>query len=154
VRARVDDLRSDTIAIVVTGAPDSIAPRGDTLINLTSDVLVSSAIVAELFDLTTDAENVQPSAEKPVTFVLLQPLPGSQEAQGVFLTAGDTVPGADPHSVRVTTDRDGRATAFLRRIADSQWPDSAVVGAVAVTAVGDTVVGCPARYVIVLEQGR
>ncbi len=85
VRARVDDLRSDTISIVVTGAPDSIAASGDTLLTMASGDIVSPPIKADLFDLTTDPSADSPLAEKMVTFRLVYPVPGAPETQGFFL---------------------------------------------------------------------
>ena len=62
VRARVEELRSDTISIVVTGAPDSVAAAGDTLVTMASDADVSPPIAAILYDLTTDPSAPQPLA--------------------------------------------------------------------------------------------
>jgi hypothetical protein len=152
VRARVEELRSDTISVVVTGAPDSIAASGDTLITMASDATVSPPIEADLFDLTTDPSVTQTLAEKMVTFRLVDPLPGAPDAQGFFLTVGDSVPGLDPHTLAVPTNGAGTAAVLLRRIAGSTLPDSAVVDAVAVTATGDTVIGSPVRFTVVFEN--
>jgi hypothetical protein len=153
VRARVDDLLSDTISIVVTGAPDSIAASGDTLLTMASGDIVSPAVAVALFDLTTDPIVESPLAEKMVTFRLVYPVPGAPEAQGFFLTEGDSVPGMDHHTLTVPTDGTGNASVFVRRIADSTLPDSAVVDAAAVTATGITVTGSPVRFTVVFESG-
>ena len=154
VRARVEELRSDTISIVVTGAPDSIAASGDTLLTMALDTATTSPpIEATLFDLTTDPSAIQPLAEKMVTFTLVDPLPGASEAQGFFLTAGDSIPGSDPHTLTVPTNGTGTASIMVRRVTGSTLPDSAVVNAIAVTAVGDTVRGSPVRFTVVFESG-
>ena len=153
VRARVEDLRSDTISIVVTGAPDSIAADGDTRVTMESDAAVSPRLTTALFDLTTDPGETQPLAEKTVTFILVDPLPGASDAQGFFLTDSDSIPGLDPHTITASTDGAGLASAVVRRVAGSTLPDSAVVNAVAVTAVGDTVAGSPVRFIVVFESG-
>ena len=153
VRARVDDLRSDTISVVVTGAPDSIAAGGDAQITMTSDATVSPPITAALFDLTTDPTTTQTLADKMVTFTLVEPLPGAPDAQGFFLTEGDSVPGLSPHTLTVPTNGSGTASVSVRRVAGSVLPDSAIVEAVAVTAVGVTVTGSPVRFTVVFENG-
>ncbi len=154
IRARVDDLRSDTISIVVTGAPDSIAADGDLQLTMASDADVSPLLATNLFDLTTDPDTTQPIADKIVTFVLIHPTAGSATSQGFFLTEQDTVPGLDPHTLAVSTDGTGSATVSVRRVAGATLPDSAVVHAVSVTAVGDTVAGSPLRFVVVFESGQ
>ena len=153
VRARVDDLRSDTISVVVTGAPDSIAASGDTLLTMASDATVSPPIEAALFDLTTDPSAVQALAAKMVTYMLVDPLPGSPEAQGFFLTEGDSLPTLDPHNLSVPTNEAGTASVSVHRVAGFTLPDSAVVEAVAVTATGVTVTGSPVRFTVVFERG-
>ena len=152
IRARVEELRSDTISVVVTGAPDSIAASGDTLITMASDATVSPPIEAALFDLTTDPSVTQTLAEKMVTFRLVAPLPGAPDAQGFFLTVGDSVTGLDPHTLTVPTNGAGTAAVVVRRIVGSTLPDSAIVHAVAVTATGDTVIGSPVRFTVVFEN--
>ena len=152
VRARVEELRSDTISVVVTGAPDSIAASGDTQLTMASDATVSPPIAAALFDLTTDPSGPQPLAEKTVTFTLIDPLSGAPEAQGFFLTEGDSVPGSDYHTLTVQTDGAGEASIVVRRITGSVLPDSAVVNAIAVTAIGGAVMGSPVRFTVVFES--
>jgi hypothetical protein len=152
VRARVEELRSDTISIVVTGAPDSIAAGGDTLITMESDSILSPTITVAISDLTTDPSVSQPLAAKPVTFRVADLFPGGSDSQGFFLTGGDSIPGVDPHSVTVRTNGSGTASIMVRRFAGSILPDSAVVEAVAVTAVGDTVSGSPVRFIVVFES--
>jgi hypothetical protein len=151
VRARVDELLSDTIAVIVTGAPDSIGVAGDSVITVASDADVSPPMTVVLIDLTTDSALASPLEDKEVTFALAAPLPGSPEAQGLILTVSDTTPGEDPHTLTVTTNSSSQASVVARRVADSSLPDSAVVNAFAVTAVGDTVAGSPARFVLVFE---
>ena len=153
VRARVEDLRSDTISIQVTGAPDSIAVAGDSVVTVAADADVSPRIAVALIDLTTDSAEATPLTDKPVTFLLVDPQPGTTSAQGIFLTVSDSVPGSDPHSVTVTTDSDANAFVVARRTTGSTQPDSAVVHAIAVTAVGDTVAGSPVSFIIVFESG-
>jgi hypothetical protein len=153
VRARVEELRSDTITIWVTGAPDSIRSAGDTLVTMASDAAVSPRLMIALIDLTTDSAVVRPLADKAVTFTLVDPLPASLDAQGFFLTVSDSVPGPDPHSVTVTTDGENQAYVVVRRLAGSSLTDSAVVHAVAVTAIGDTVEGSPVSFILVFESG-
>lgn len=152
VRARVDELRSDTISIQVTGAPDSIAAAGDTVVTLGSDADVSPQLTTALVDLTTDSALVQPLDDKQVSYTLVSPSPGSPEAQGFFLTVSDTVPGISPHSVYATTDGTSKTYVVVRRVAGYSLPDSAFIHAIAVTAIGDTVAGSPVRFLVVFES--
>lgn len=152
VRARVDELRSDTISIVVTAAPDSIAADGDTVINMDAGAAVSPPMATKIFDYTTDPDSIRTLPEKNVTYSLIDPVPGHVDAQGFFLTEADSVPGTDPHSVAAVTDGSGVASIVVRRISGQALPDSAVVAAFAVTAVGDTVNGSPVRFTIVFES--
>jgi len=153
VRAHVEGLRSDTISIVVTGAPDSLAANADTLITMAADAIVSPRIETILLDLTTDPGTALPLEEKMVTFSLVDPPPTASEAEGFFLTESDSVPGLDPHSVSVSTSAAGVASIVVRRVAGgSALPDSAVVDASAVTAIGGVVAGSPVRFVIVFES--
>ena len=64
MRARVEELRSDTLSIVVTGAPDSIAAAGDSLITMAWDAIESPHLTTILIDLTTDPAVAQPLADK------------------------------------------------------------------------------------------
>lgn len=149
VRARVDELRSDTISVQVTGAPDSIAAVGDTVITMAADADVSPQLTTILIDLTTDSAVVQPLDDKNVSYTIVDPAPGTPEAQGFFLTVNDTVPGLNPHDVMATTGGTGQAYVVVKRVAGFSLPDSAFVDAVAVTAVGDVVAGSPVRFVVV-----
>ncbi len=149
VRARVDELRSDTISIVVTAAPDSITAAGDTVLYMGPDAAMSPPLATKIFDYTTDPDSIRTLPEKNVTYSLIDPAPGHVEAQGFFLTEADSVPGIDPHSVAAVTDASGAASIVVRRVAGQALPDSAVVAAVAVTALGDVVNGSPIRFTIV-----
>jgi hypothetical protein len=149
-RARVEELRSDTISILVTGAPDSIAADGDTVVTMASDAEESPPLTTVLIDLTTDSAAAQPLAEKEVSYTLVDPAPGAPEALGFFLTVSDSVPGLDPHAVEVTTDGASQAFIVLKRVAGAALPDSVFVDAVALTAVGDTVAGSPVKFVVVI----
>ena len=152
VRGRVEELRSDTISIVVTAAPDSIAANSDTRITMSTEAAVSPRIETVLLDITTEPGTARPLGDKMVTFRLIDPAPGASDSQGFFLTEGDTLPGLDLHTIAVPTDGAGRASVLARRIPGSLWPDSAVVDAVSVTAIRDTVAGSPVRFVIVFES--
>ena len=120
---------------------------------MASNATVSPPIATVLFDLTTDPGTLQPLAEKMVTFSLIDPMPGALEAQGFFLTVGDSAPGSDPHTITVPTDGTGVASVLVRRFAGSTLPDSAVFNAAAVTAVGVTVTGSPVRFTVLFESG-
>lgn len=149
VRARVEELRSDTVSILVTGAPDSIAAVGDTVVVMGADVDISPHLTTVLIDLTTDSAFVRPLEAKLVDYTLVDPQPGSPEAQGFFLTVSDSAPDQNPHSVLATTDATNQAFVVIRRVAGTSLPDSAIVEATAVTAVGDTVAGSPVRFIVV-----
>ncbi len=153
VRARVEELRSDTISIRVTGAADSIAAVGDTVVTMTADEDASPHLSTILIDLTTDTALIEPLSERDVTYTLAHPAPGTISAQGFFLTVSDSLPGSEPHSVVAKTD--GASTAFVvvRQAGGGSLPDSAFIDAVAVTAVGDTVAGSPVRFIVVFDGG-
>jgi len=152
VRARIEELRSDTVSIRISGAPDSIAAAGDTVITFAADVDVSPRLTSVLIDLTTDSAAMQPLVGKIVTYDLVEPSPGATEAQGFFLTVSETIPGSEPHSMVTTTDSASQAYVVLRRVAGSSLPDSAFVTANAATASGDIVRGSPVMFIVVFEQ--
>jgi hypothetical protein len=152
VRARVEELLSDTISITVTGAPDSIAAVDDSVVTIPADAIVSPQLTSILIDLTTDTAAAEPLSDKVVNYTLVHPARDTPEAQGVFLTVNDSVPGPDQYSVAVTTDRSNQAYVVVRRFAGASFPDSAVVTASATTAVGQIVSGSPVRFILVLEK--
>ena len=152
VRARVEGLRSDTISVVVTGAPDSIAVNGESRIEIDPSAVDFSALQILLYDLTTEPGSTLPAAGKEVAFSLISPDPSSDEAQLFFLTEEATAQGIDPFVLMTTTDESGSASAVLRFDTGTTLPDSAVVEAAATTAVGANVPGSPLRFTVVFQQ--
>ena len=151
VRARVEGLSSDTITVVVTGAPDSMEISGDSLLSMDSDSLTSPDLEVIVYDLTTNPDSVLPLANKPVIFAVVYPAPESPDAAEFFLSAGDSVPGLDPHRVVAWTTLSGRAAVVARRESGAAMPDSIVVDAIVLTAIGDTVSGSPIRFYLTLS---
>jgi hypothetical protein len=90
--------------------------------------------------------------EKAVHFLVVEPPSGSPELQGFFLATTDTVPGTDPFRLEAVTDQEGLARAVVRRVSGSTQPESTVVHAVALTAVGDTTAGSPVQFVVLFEN--
>ena len=153
VRARVEELYSDSITIDVSPAPDSIGPGADLRLVMGASDVVSPRLRVMVYDLTTHADSAVKLAGKLVSFELVDPPPASGFAQGLFVTQSDTIPGPDPHRTSVLTASSGEASVVVRRLAGFTLPDSAVVGAVAVTAIGDTVRGSPLRFTIIFDGG-
>lgn len=151
VQARVETLASGLIRVTVTPAPDSVsaAVAEDTL---ALGQAASPPVSAAVWDLTTSPGEQLALAGKPVHFELVDPQPGTAAAAAVFLTPGDTVPGADPHHVAATTEADGSAGIVVRRVTGAAQPDSAIMHAYALTARGDTVPGSPVRLVVQIEN--
>lgn len=151
VQARVDNLVSGTITITVTAAPDSIAADvAETTLPLSATA--APAVTALVWDLTSEPDTQLALAGKAVHFELADPAPGSAASNSLFLTVSDTVPGEDPHRVTAVTGLDGRAGIVLRRVAGATQPDSAVIHATALTALGDTVAGSPVRLLVHIEN--
>ena len=153
VRPRVEDLVFDPpIEVTVTGAPDSVAAGGAVRLTLAAAATESPSLTVGVFDLTTepDVENTLP--DKPVTFELVEPTPGSTEADGFFLTESDPAPGPDPHRVVATTSDNGQAEIVVRRIQGMQLPDSAIIDAVVLTALDAVVPGSPITFVVIFES--
>jgi len=153
VRPRVADLTTlAVITVTVTAAPDSMAPGGDLTVTVAPGDSVSSPLTVVVYDLTVDPPNAMAIAEKPVQFYLVDPVPGSAAADGLFLTVPDSLEaGSDPHRVTATSDAGGKASAVVRLIAGVAAPDSAVVDAVVTTAAGATVAGSPVRFVVIFD---
>lgn len=152
VRARVESLTSDSIAITITGAPDSMAADGDTRVTLRAAESISPQLAVVVHDLTTVPGSSLALPDKLVQFHLVEPPAGAPGAAGLFLTRTDSVPGADPGRLDVATDASGRAWAVVRKAGGTTLPDSAVVDAEIRTARGGSVTGSPVRFVIVVEQ--
>jgi hypothetical protein len=149
VQARVEELATPPITLTVSAAPDSLAATGDQRVTFdTTTAEVSPGLVTVVLDLTTSPGEELPLAEKPVDYALVEPAPGSELSQGIFLTMSDTVPGSDPHRVTIQTGSNGQASAVLRRLPDFALPDSAVVHATAMTATAAPVAGSPIRFVV------
>jgi hypothetical protein len=153
VRPRFEDLTTRAvITVTVTAAPDSVAAGSDLTVTMAAGDSVSPQLSVIVYDLTTDPTNPVAIGEKPVHFYLVQPEPGSDEADGFFLTVPDSVEvGSDAHQVTAASDDGGRASIVVRHIVGRAVPDSAIVDALATTASGTTVAGSPIRFVIVFD---
>lgn len=143
VRARVEALPANPVTIRVTPAPDSIAATGDTAVTVAAGAVQSSILQVTLLDLTTTPGTAATLGGKLVTFRLTFPVfaPG---ARTVTLANGTV--GEDSLTAAVTTSTQG-AGVFVRRSGSPQ-PDSVIVEAAAMTAVGGTVAGTPIRFVV------
>ena len=152
VRARVENLQSANITIEVSPAPDSVAAAGSTQITFDSSTNVSPDLAVIVYDLTTTPGSALTLGSKSVTFSVVFPVPGSADADNVFLTTTDTVPGTDPHEVVAISGSSGQATASIRRNAGVVWPDSVVVTASISTVGGGAVAGSPIRFLLIPEH--
>ncbi len=152
VVARVESLSSGRVSIRVTAGPDSIAPVSEQRVTVPVDSAASPPLTVEVLDTTTEPDSQLALSGMPVHFHVVEPPPGSTEADGVFLALADTLPGTDPHALETTTGFTGQAWVVVRRASGTQQPDSAIVDAVAVTAIGDTVAGSPVRFVVLFAS--
>lgn len=150
IQGRVESLRVDPpIRVTVTAAPDSLAALASTRLTVDSVADQSDPLTTVVFDLTTIPDQETPLNAIPVSYALVEPAPGSAAAETLQLfAAGDT--SGNPHLVSALTDAAGTARAVLRRVGQGQ-PDSAIVHAVARTALGDTVPGAPVPFVVVFN---
>ncbi len=131
----------ETTGLVETTAPDTgrVAAIADELPSEPVQIQVSPAAdsVASV-SATRDTVDSGESASSALTVVVLH-------------TPPDTVPGADPHHLEVVSQAVGQAWVVVRKVSGTTPPDSAVVHATVVTAIGDTVAGSPVRFVVLLE---
>lgn len=148
VQASVGSLRSGIVTVTVVPAPDSIAVSGDSLIMMAAGATTSPNLTVVIHDLTTFPDSQIPLAGTAVHFSVTAPVPGGMDTEGFFLTQTDTVPSATPHEFTALTDGSGRASIVVRLVAGFTVPDTTVVEAVSLTAVGDTVPGAPVRFVV------
>ncbi len=148
VQARFETLRAGPITVsVIDVIPDSIAAVGDQRVTQGTADTTSPPLVVVVYDLTLAPPSAIPLDSQTVAFALTLPAPGSAEAQGFFLTVGDTVPVGDPHRLDVLTDDLGLATIVVRRLSPGTVPDSAVIHA----SLG-SVAGSPLEFVVLFEQ--
>lgn len=152
VVARTQEIRSGELQVTVTPAPDSLAATSELRLTVPSGASASPPLEVIVLDTTTEPGTELALPEKPVHLLVVEPPSGSPELQGFFLATTDTVPGNDPFRVEVVTDQEGVARAVVRRVSGSTQPDSTVVHAVAVTAVGDTTAGSPVQFVVLFEN--
>ena len=152
VIARADDLRSGELQITVTPAPDSIAARSELRLTVEASATASPALEVDVLDGTTQPGSHLALPEKAVHFLVVEPPPGSLQAQRIHLATADAVPSADPLRLESLSDAQGVASAVILRVSGTTQPDSVVIHAVAQTAVGDTVAGSPVRFVIFFEN--
>lgn len=145
VLARYEELRTGTITITGSAAPDTIFAVSDTLVVVDSAAAASPPLAVTVADLTSSPTDTLALGGQDVHYRTVEPAPGTPEADGFFLAQTETSPGADPHGYVATTGADGRASIVVRRAGDVQ-PDSAIVQAVVLTAAGDTVPGSPVRF--------
>lgn len=147
VQATFENLRAGPILITVLPAPDSVAPAGDTALVVDSTAAQSPALAVLTLDLTTQPGETLALPGIAVHFLTVEPAPGTALAEGFFLAGpGETEPGADPHQYVATSGSTGEAAVVVYRRSGVAQPDSAVVDAVVLTAVGDTVAGSPVRF--------
>ena len=150
VQGRVEELRvNPPITVTVRAAPDSIAavePARDT-VEVGADASV--ALTAMVFDVTTDPTQPVGLAGVRIVFQLADPVAGAPAAAGVALARPGSAPATDPHAVETMSGGGGGGSFVATRVAGQMPPDSIVVEARAFTALGDTVRGSPARFVVV-----
>lgn len=153
VQASIETLRTGLISVTVTGAPDSLAALGATVDTVAAGTASAPPIEASVFDLTTSPGSALPLAGKDVRFDVTDPAPKSPAAATIALAASpaDTV-GADSLEAVAPSDVNGRAAAIVMRVGSGPQPDSVVVRAIALTALGDTVAGSPLRFVIYFQN--
>ena len=142
------------LTVRVTGAPDSIAPAASLRQTVAAGDSASQALSITVHDLTTYPDSVVPLSEKPVQFLVTYPQPGTAGADGFVLvpTVQDTTQREEAHSLAVTTNSTGTAAAFVRKTGTAGLPDSAIVDAAVITAIGGAVIGSPVRFVVVFER--
>lgn len=146
-QARYETLVAGPVKLTIHAAADSVAASGDTVVVVDSLAAVSPALTVQVLDVTTDPDTALALAGSTVHFLTVDPPPGTALADGFFLTLpAQTNPGQDPHAVEAITGATGEASIVVRRQSGVTQPDSAVIHAVVVTAVGDTVAGSPVRF--------
>lgn len=149
LQARIDELRSDPVGITVTAAPDSIAAFSAQRVTVPAGETRSGDLSVILFERITDPDQPMPVPGKMATFQLVDPPPGSGEADGIELVVADTVATDDPLRGVALTGTDGVASAVVRVTA--LRPDSVSIDVSATTALGNSVTGSPVRFTIVFE---
>jgi hypothetical protein len=147
VQARYEGLHAGPVRITVRPAPDSVTAAGDTSLVIDSTATASDSLTVLVLDLTTQPGEALALPGIAVHFLTVEPAPGTALAEGFYLAGpGETEPGADPHHYGATTGSTGEASVVVYRQSGVAQPDSAVVDAVVLTAVGDTVAGSPVRF--------
>jgi hypothetical protein len=152
VVARTQGIRSGVLQVIVLPAPDSLAATTEQRLTVASGASTSSALEVVVLDTTTEPGTQLALPEKAVHFLVVEPPSGSPALQGFFLATTDTVPGNDPFRVEAVTDPEGMARAVVWRVSSSIQPESTVVHAVALTALGDTTAGSPVQFVVLFEN--
>ncbi len=150
VAAIADELPSEPVLIQVSPAADSVASVSATRDTVDISESASSALTVVVLYTPPDTLPL-PLTGKPVHFVVVEPPPGEPAGAGIFLATTDTVPGADPHHLEVVSQGLGQAWVVVRKVSGTTPPDSAVVHATVVTAIGDTVAGSPVRFVVLFQ---
>jgi hypothetical protein len=145
VQARTEELRTGPVSITALAAPDTLFATSDTVVVVDTAATGSPPLVVFAADLTTSPPDTLALAGQDVHFRTVDPQPGTAAADGFFLAQTELSPGDDPHEYVATTGPDGMTSIVVRRLGDTQ-PDSAVIHAVLLTAVGDTVPGSPVRF--------
>jgi len=152
IQARVDNLTTGPVTIRVLGAPDSISSSLDSLPPLVKSHAADTVSVS-VWDLTTKPDTRLALPEKSVHFELSDPAPGSAAANSLYLAlVGATAVPDDPFRVTAVSGANGVAQVVLHRVTGATQPDSAVIHAIALTALGDTVAGSPVRLVVHIEN--
>lgn len=148
VQARVGNLRSGSITVTVTGAPDSLTPAGDTIIALTDQQTKSSPIQVQVLDLTTIPGEISGLGGKIVRFTL----PGGP-LTSAFLTLADTAIG-NGSAVDAVTSGTGIAQAFLALVEGTQAPDTVLVEAEIKSENDGAIPGSPVLFTIIIGASR
>ncbi len=148
VVATVENLQTNPITVTVTARPDSIAIVGPAVDTVGAGGVASPPLETVVWDLTTIPGTSIPIQGKTVTYRLVDPAPGTAAAQALGLAPTGGTLGTDSTRTAVVTDANGVASAELLLLGSATPPDSAVVEAGALTALGDTVPGSPVRFVV------
>jgi hypothetical protein len=130
-------LASDPLSVTVVRAPDSLGVVEPSLDTVVAADTVSDSLKAGLFDLrTTPGQPAPLGAGYRVSFAVVYPATGSATL------------GNDSLSQVVMTGAAGTAAVVVRRQGAPLLPDSVVVEASAVRAVGTAVAGSPVQFIV------
>lgn len=147
VRARVETLPTEPVTIQVRAAADSLTADVDTALVVDSTAATSGPLRVLVLDLTTAPPDTLALGGQTVIWRLVAPALDSAAPSVVLTLAAGAGPGADPFLATATTGTAGTAAVFAQRQGAGQ-PDSVIVEATALRAVGTPVPGSPVRFVV------